>query len=264
MSISALDIGAVLILVLPGFLSYRSALARRADTTRRSALWQLSEILEYSVYIHLLGVALVFGIAAFLRTCFGIETHLREIPGIRPDEFLQRHFHEGVLLFTLYPLYVIVAAITMGAYELPTWSANRMIRAITWATRLVGRIPGIRWIKPPIPPYPAEPIWYSTFHVTESETVETLPAVLVRMKSGDIYYGYIRSYPILPDSQRDKDFLITQAIYSKVGNQGHPIRLSEQQGGGTVLLNTANVDSIQVYYVNPNAPANTDEPSETN
>ena len=261
MSISALDIGAVLILVLPGFLSYRSALARRTDTTRRSALWQFSEILEYSVYIHLLGVGLVFAIAAFLRTCFGTETHLREIPGIRPDEFLQRHFHEGVLLFTLYPLYVIVAAISMGAYELPTWSANRIIRAITWTMLLAGRVPGIRWIKPPIPSHPAEPIWYSTFHVTES--IETLPAVMVRMKSGDIYYGYIRSYPILPDSQRDKDFLIAQAIYSRAGSQGNPIRLSEQPGGGTVLLNTANVDSIQVYYVNLNAPANADKPSET-
>lgn len=251
MSISALDIGAILILVLPGFLSYRSALARRPDPTRRSTLWQLSEMLEYSVYVHLLGVALLTGTTSFLKLSLGIDTHLRELPGMRLDEFLARYFREGVLLFTLYPSYVVVAAIAMGAYEFPTRSANAIVKTVSCLAQTLRRIPGLRWIKPPIPSYPAEPIWYSAFHVADGESMEVLPAVMVRMKSGDLYYGYVRSYPILPDSQPEKDFLITQAVYSRAGDQGQPIRLSDQPGGGTVLLNTADVDSIQVYYVNP-------------
>ncbi len=251
MSVSALDIGAILILVLPGFLSYRSALARRLDPTRRSALWQLSEILEYSVYVHLLGIALTFGMTGLLKWWFDIDTHLSEIPGTRPDDFLEDYFTEGVLLFTLYPLYVMMAAVAMGAYSVPTWFANRIVRVIGTTTQCLVKIKGLRWVKPPGPAYPAEPIWYSAFHAEGDGSVQILPTVIVIMKSGDLYYGYVSSYPILPDSQKEKDFLITQSVYVPKGHGNEPIRLVDQEGGGTVLLNAADVDSIQIYYVDP-------------
>ena len=31
------------------------------------------------------------------------------------------------------------------------------------------------------------------------------------MKRGDVYYGELASYPVLPDSQKEKDFLIKSA-----------------------------------------------------
>ena len=119
MTPSAWDIGAILVLVLPGFVSYRSALARQADPTRRSALWQLAEMLEYSLYVHLLGVALVLGVSALLDSAFHLELHLNELPSKQPHEFLSAYFVEGTLLFTLYPLYVVVASVLLGAYSLP-------------------------------------------------------------------------------------------------------------------------------------------------
>ena len=138
MTPSALDIGATLILVLPGFLSYRSALSRRADPSRRSVLWQLAEMLEYSVYVHVLGVMLVFAVTAVLHSVFHLETHLSELPSKPPHEFLSAYFVEGILLFTLYPAYVVVVAVLMGAYDVPHSMATHIVRGFGLLVRGIG------------------------------------------------------------------------------------------------------------------------------
>ena len=260
MTPSALDIGATLILVLPGFLSYRSALSRRADPSRRSILWQLAEMLEYSVYVHVLGVALVFVITAVLRSTFHLETHLSELPGKAPHEFLSTYFVEGILLFTLYLAYVVVAAVLMGAYDVPHSMATHIVQGFGLLVRGIGAIPGLRRLRPPIAHFPVEPIWYKTFHVATGGFTRSRPEVMVKMKRGDIYYGLLESYPILPDSERSKDFVITRATYAPASGQGETYHLEQQEGGGTVLLNSADVDSIQVYY-DPYRPAEGTEES---
>ena len=92
-------------------------------------------MVEYSVYIHLLGAILVFGVAALLDSVFGLETHLSELPAKRPHEFLSDYFVEGSLLFILYPLYVIVFAVVMGDYEVP----SRVATEITKGSGLLAR-----------------------------------------------------------------------------------------------------------------------------
>lgn len=258
MAPTAVDIWAILVLVLPGFLSYRSALGRRVDPSRRSTLWQLAEMLEYSVYVHALGVGLLFAIATILGSLLHVETHLSELPAKKPDEFLTAYFVEGTLLFTIYPLYVVVAAVLLGAYDMPNKTATGIVRSISFLVTLLENIPLLRLIRPPTPNYPVEPIWYKAFHVATDGFSEYLPQVMVKMKRGDIYFGLLESYPILPDSERSKDFLISQARYLPAGRTGHPHQLHRVEGGGTVLLNSANVDSIQVYYV-----ANEDIQAET-
>lgn len=244
---SAADIGAILLLVLPGFLAYRFALARRADPARRSPLWQLAEILEYSVYVHVAGVGLVFGLAEILQS-FGIDTHLDELPRQSPPDFLGVHFVEGMLLFTLYPVYVVFAAMLMGAYDLPSWVTSRALEGTTALTKRASSTRFLRWVPSPRPAYPPEPVWYRAFHQATDEFREAQPLLLVKMKRGDIYYGELASYPVLPDNENKKDFLIRNTRYYPGGDLEEEYRLEEQDGVGAVLLNTANVESIQVYY----------------
>ena len=248
MPTSALNLVVILVLILPGFLSYRSALARGTDPSPRSVLWQLSAMVEYSVYIHLLGAILVFVVAALLDSLFGLESHLSELPAKGLHKFLSDYFVEGSLLFILYPLYVIVFAVVMGAYEIPSHVATGITKVSGLLARWVARVPGLHWVMPPRPNFPQEPIWYHALHVATGGFVESRPSVLVRMKTGDIYYGEVEAYPILPDSQREKDFLIRRAIYAPVSKPGKRFRLEDQPGGGTVLLNSADVDSMQIYY----------------
>ena len=250
MTPSALDIGATLILVLPGFLSYRAALARRADPSRRSVLWQLAEMLEYSVYVHILGIGLLFFVTGFLGW-FHVETHLSELPAKKPHEFLTTYFVEGVLLFTLYPLYVVGAAVVMGAYDVPNHTATGIVRGVGLIVRLIGAIPWLPRLRPPTPNFPVEPVWYRAFNVATDGFTTALPDVIVKMKRGDIYYGKLSSYPIELDTERAKDFLIIGATYLPENRPGRSYALFDQEGGGTVLLNSADVDSIQVYYAPP-------------
>ena len=239
---------AVLLLVLPGFLAYRFAVARRADPARRSTLWQLAAISEYSVYVHVVGVALVLAATWLLQALFRVDSHLSELPGKGPQEFLIAYFIEGVLLFTLYPVYVVVGAILMGAYDLPKWVAGIVVRGASALTGGIGSIPGLNWIRSPRPAYSAEPIWHHAFSVKTNAFSKARPFLLVRMKRGDVYYGELASYPLVPDSKKEKDFLIEKARYYPGGDLEKERRLDEHPGGGSVLLNTAVVGSIEVYY----------------
>ena len=247
---SALDIGAVFLLVLPGFLAYSFAIVRRADPAGRSPLWQLAEILKYSAYVHLVGVALTFCVTGLLGF-LGIDTHLDDLPGMGPQEFLSSYFIEGALLFTLYPVYVVVGATLMGVYDFPSWTEGRIVHGASTLIKGVGLIPGLRWIPPPRSPYPQEPIWYHAFHVGTDGFAEVRPLLMIRMKGGDIYYGELASYPLLPDSQKEKDFLIAKARIYPGGDPEREHRLEDIDGGGTVLLNTSEVSSIEVYYDSP-------------
>ena len=202
-------------------------------------------MLEYSLYVHLLGVALVLGVSALLDSAFHLELHLNELPSKQPHEFLSAYFIEGTLLFTLYPLYVVVASVLLGAYSIPHRAATGIVKGGGLLARGLGAISYMGWIKAPSPDFPIEPIWYKAFHVATDGFTRSRPAVMVKMKRGDIYYGVLDSYPILPDSQRAKDFLIVQAQYAPAGHQEEPYRLEDMPGGGTVLLNSEDVDSIQ-------------------
>ncbi len=75
-----------------------------------------------------------------------------------------------------------------------------------------------------------------------------IPHVLVKLKSSDVYYGEIITYPIAPDIERKKDFLIRNARYYKDGFADNEQRLYESDGVGAVLLNSVNVESIILYY----------------
>ena len=74
MLITASSVAAILILVLPGFMAYRYAVLGRDTPNKVSPLWQFSEILEYSVYVHVIGAALSFGVVLILERGFGIAT----------------------------------------------------------------------------------------------------------------------------------------------------------------------------------------------
>ena len=69
------------------------------------------------------------------------------------------------------------------------------------------------------------------------------------MKSGDIYVGNLDSFPILPDSADAKDLRLGNSVFYPAGDIDAAEELSfNESGGGGVLLNTANVSSIEYIY----------------
>ena len=77
---------------------------------------------------------------------------------------------------------------------------------------------------------------------------KVIPLVIVTMQSGDVYIGRLVTYPSAPDTENEKDFLIDNARFYKQGNAEQEQDLTILDGIGAVLLNTANVESIKIYY----------------
>lgn len=248
MLFTAIDLAALLIIILPGFLAYRFAVQRRADPASRSPLWQVSEILEHSAFVHIIGAALAT-IAISILNLMGITTHPRELFGKLPHEFLDKYFLEGILWFILYPVYIIVSSSIIGAYDTPGKVSSGIVKGVSNFTgRLSRKYKALSWIPVPQNPYPPEPIWYRAFNIMTDGYKAAEPILIVTLKSGDMYAGRLVSYPIVPDTESDKDFLITHAHYYKDGDLTRGQQMDSLDGVGAVLLNAANVDSIRIYY----------------
>lgn len=258
MPAAAINIGALLLLILPGFLAYRFAVWSRADPTQRSALWQVSEMLEHSVYVHIIGIALLFG-AHRIALKFGGTDLVQEFLKNGYAQFFKENFYEATAWFVFYALYIIIFSAIVGAYGLPDKVSSFIVKAMAYLSWRLSKFRALSWIPKPERAFPQEPVWYYAFDTlakTDGRTTK-VPHVIVAMKRGDIYVGRIHSYPIVPDTQTEKDFLITKARFYKNGDPHAEQRLDSLDGVGAVLLNTANVDSIKLYYATiPSQEAN--------
>ena len=246
---TAINVAAILVLILPGFLAYRFAVWRRVDPSNKSPLWQLSEIAEYSVYVHLIGVALVASVQFLLNRLFEVDTHLQELLQKGPNDFLKTYFSEAVLWFTLYPVYVIISSTILGVYDVPARVSSVIVSAVHHPSNwLSSNCKLLNWIPVPKNTRPQEPVWYYAFNIMSDGYTSKLPHALVTLKSGDVFYGEIASYPITLDNELNKDFLIKNARYYKGGDLNDEQKLYEVDSVGAVLLNSANADSIMLYY----------------
>ncbi len=226
MPVSAWSLGIVLFLVLPGFLSYRAALARSADPTRRSALWQLSAMLEYTVYIHVMGIALLFVTSWLLTQFFLTELHYKALLTENLAWYFRKYPIEAVFSLFAYLAYVIVAAELLGTFKIPHRVGGTIARVASLPS---GKLP---LFPQPAPANPEQPVWYEAFHQRTDGFLKGPPQILVKMKSGDWYHGELAAYPILPDDAADKDFLITKARYAAADNPSKIHSLETSNGGG--------------------------------
>ena len=245
MPLTLLNIGAILLLVLPGFLAYRFAVWRRADVTQRSPLWQISEMLEYSAYVHLIGALLTVGVHFILKGALGIDTHFHIAFQEGLDQFFTKHITEATTVVILYATYVIASSAIIGAYGIPLMVSSGIVKFPEW---LATNVKFLRWI--PVPPriYPQEPIWYYAFNNLTENYATKAPYLMVTLKNNDAYFGQLDTYTIAPDTESEKDFLIIHAHYYRNGDLSNGQQLDSLDGIGAVLLNTVNVNSVKIYY----------------
>ncbi len=83
-----------------------------------------------------------------------------------------------------------------------------------------------------------EPVWYGVLRQVSKREVTFIQ---VRMKGGGYYAGELRSYGILDDSKREKDFHMVNVHFRKPGED-----IYRKLDGDGVLLNFADVESIEV------------------
>ena len=185
-----------------------------------------------------------------ISRAFGIPSHASELLQYRPAEFLSKYSLEGVLLLTLYALYLIVASSVIGAYNTPERVSTCIVAGVTNATRWVSNKHRVlRWIPVPSQAIPPEPIWYYAFNRYSRDNSRT-PIVIATLRNGGVYVGEMASYPIVSDTQIEKDFLIQRASYYRDGDiyNDQPDLDSLDDEIDAVLLNTSQVESIRLYF----------------
>ncbi len=109
---------------------------------------------------------------------------------------------------------------------------RRKLGGFQWISRLLEGIGLYSFLQ-------TDPVWYGVLRQTSKDE---LTFVQVRMKGGGGFYaGELKSYGILEDSKREKDFYLVNVYFTK--RDEDPYTKLDSDG---VLLNFADVDSIEV------------------
>ena len=133
-----------------------------------------------------------------------------------------------------YVVCIIFWSIVSGVADLP----STLTRVVGWLAEKAHLAPE---------PVEEEPIWYQALGLDRRRNSDSRVQAKVVLKNGDIYIGQLLSYPILPDSEKSKDFRLGDSFYLPGGDVDEQVELSfsQYESGGGILLNTVNVSSIE-------------------
>ena len=189
----------------------------------------------HAAVVHVIGFTVLAAAVVVGRDYFLDTLEIDRILTDGPLDFTKKSPMVASSVFGLYFLYLLVGAAVSGIIDLPSKLTNGLGRAanrLNLAPRAVGN----------------EPIWYRALHVDrEGEHIQ----VRIRMKNGDVYVGDLHYYSILPDSaeSKERDVRLGNSMLYPAGDESSPIVLEfSEHGGGGVLLNTANISSMEYLF----------------
>lgn len=171
----------------------------------------------------------------------------------------------GLILHIFSPLTLATLDQAVGSEQLASWTWNQRFLVLAYFGTSVGvgfffgfirgvfalnqpirnRLVGWRWFRWVLNKLgirsflQEEPVWYGALRQGSCDELVFLQ-VKMRDKAG-FYSGELKSYGILEDSERDKDFYLVNAFY-KPEKDAEYVRLSSDG----VLLNFGDVESIEV------------------
>ena len=225
------------IVILPGWLSItanRVYHPRVLDTSTIMMLWGM--MFYHASVVHAIGIVIVATATLIQKEYFLGTLGLLRVLTEGPADFAKASPGIGFGLFGAYSLWLFFGSIASGIVDAPF----RFTRGAGWLLRTARLAPE---------PLSEEPIWYSALNVDRTNTSKANVQLRVRMKNGDVYVGSLHSYPILPDIAKAKDFRLGDSVLYPGGDTSSPIEMYfSSLGGGGVLLNTANVSSIEYLY----------------
>ncbi len=227
-------IGSILVLIvvlLPGGLSITVNRLYNPSVSDKSTLMEWSMLMFHATVAHIIGVALM---TLFLSLWHSLDT----------GEFTFQLFGLGGLSdamlsiswvqLLVYVVVLVIVSVLSGILDFPSW----VTYAVAWVT---GRGKSDR------KPLYDRSIWYEALSVGARSAEKENVQVRVRMLNGDVYMGELQDYPVLPDSENAKDFVISGLVRYYDAAEGDTVDINFGETGG-VLLNTGNVTSVEYRY----------------
>lgn len=230
------------IIVLPGWLSISAAQLHHPRLIDRTGVMLWGMLFYHAAVVHAIGIAvsalLIFALPDYFFGTLRIQAILTD----GAYAFASESPGAALALFGGYFLWMVIASVVSGIADLPakfTYGVGRMLRKANLVSEPVNE----------------DSVWYRALHQTRKEAEERIKKeihvyVSIRMKNGDVYEGTLISYPLnLPDSEEAKDIKLGKSVLYPSGDDSSPIDMefSDEFGGG-VLLNTANISSIQYIF----------------
>ena len=218
----------LVIVVLPGWISITANQRHHPRILDRSNVMVWGILFYHATLVHIVGVALLVA-GVWVLSAFSIHTlDIAKLVSEGVADYAKEDFATIAYVSAIYLLWMLLASVASGVLDLPSKFTN-----------------GFGWVIRRAPePLEDEPIWSRALGQERSEDERI--QVRVRMKNGDIYVGQLLYYPILPDSEKSKDFRLGDFDFYPGGDNNRVVRrdFSDYKSGG-VLLNTINVSSIE-------------------
>ena len=230
------------IIVLPGWLSISAAQLHHPRLTDRTGVMLWGMLFYHAAIIHFIGIAL-FALLIFALPGYSLETLcIYAIPIVDACDFTSKSHGSALALFGGYFLWMVIASVVSGVVNLPA----KLTYGVGWLLRKFNLTNE---------PVHENSVWYRALHQVRKEAEDRYQKeihvyVSIRMKNGDVYVGALVYYPLnLPDSEEAKDIKLGNSVLYPNGDESSPIYLdfSDEFSGG-VLLNTANISSIQYLF----------------
>lgn len=225
------------IIILPGWLSISAAQIHHPRLIDKTGVMLWGIIFYHAVVAHAIGASLLALPIFALQGYFFDTLRIQDILTDGAYAFAIESPRAALVLFGGYFLWMLVASIASGIADLPA----KLTYGVGWLLHKANLISE---------PVNESSVWYEALRGTRREAGKEGIQVTIRMKNGDIYKGSLLSYPLnLPDSAESKDIRLGKSVLYPNGDESSPIYLDfTDESGGGVLLNTANISSIQYLF----------------
>ena len=220
-----------LLAVIPGFLAEqtRHSIVPRS-LQKKSAIDETGEYVINSLLIHFV-LLMVFQLILSWMNPSTLEALGQAVTQKKLAGWAWEHRFLVLAYFVLSLIAGFFFGVLRGVLAL-NQPFRRKLGGFQWISRLLEGIGLYSFLQ-------TDPVWYGVLRQTSKDE---LTFVQVRMKGGGGFYaGELKSYGILEDSKREKDFYLVNVYFTK--RDEDPYTKLDSDG---VLLNFADVDSIEV------------------
>ncbi len=218
-------------IILPGGLSRIVMRRYHPSVDYRSNLLEWSTIIYHATIVHIIGI---WYVVVALWISMMIEERSFVIPIILPRDLFESLFNSHVIVTLSWLLILMSVSVLSGIYDLPSK-----------ITHLIARI--VRRGEQNPKPLLDQSIWFKALDQDREAKHKEYVLVRIRMKNGDEYTGPLQHFPIVPDSNSEKDITLagTVRFTSKDSSEDEIYEFGDEGG---VLLNTGNISSLEYVY----------------
>lgn len=227
-------------IVLPGWLSVTASRLYHPHEIDKSAIMQWGMLVYHAVVLHVI-ITLLPAIAVYVSSYFVSVPLLFDralIDGslVSPADSSMASDVVAIALGTAYILVMIFGSIVLGITDFPSQITSKIGSAMRERGAAKEELP-------------RDPLWYVAWRLNREMAEKPNVQLLVRMKNSDLYTGQLYRYQFVPHLDGSRDIMLSgDIILWPRGDASDTVKLPFEEHGGGVMLNSANISSIEYLY----------------